>query len=283
MKAYNTLNEDDKLNIINLFNNGKEVREIPLILNVSERATARVLKESGINTKCRNRYSLNENYFETINTPEKAYILGLLYADGYVGDERYNNIVLSLSEADRPLLEQIAMCIGYTGEIRKNNRKNGYKDTYQHVLNFSNKKMTSDLRKLGLYPGKSASMTTMPILDKSLVSHFIRGYFDGDGSVYSSESTSTHIVGGELKTYTYQKIRVDIIGTESFMKELISHIPVTYAFKMKKAKSENMVYMGLGSRKSSKEFYDYIYKDATIYMQRKYEKFIYIMEALLRN
>ena len=43
-------------------------------------------------------YIVNEDYFETIDTEEKAYILGLLYADGFVGNEKFNNIVLSLKK-----------------------------------------------------------------------------------------------------------------------------------------------------------------------------------------
>jgi len=55
-------------------------------------------------SQAQRKYSLNENYFDEIDTSNKAYILGFLYADGY--NNRINNtVVLSLFKQDREILE----------------------------------------------------------------------------------------------------------------------------------------------------------------------------------
>ncbi|ALP91774.1 hypothetical protein ATN24_16965 [Clostridium butyricum] len=65
----------------------------------------------------KNRYVLNENYFNEINTEAKAYILGFIYADGFVGNENFNNIVIAVNDLE--ILEFIVKEIEFTGEIRK--------------------------------------------------------------------------------------------------------------------------------------------------------------------
>ena len=99
---YNKLTDKDKQNIINSYYQYKNLKfkELAELCNVSERAYSRVLKENNIDTHIKNRYTLNQNYFETIDTEHKAYWLGFIYADGYVGDENYNNIVIGLSDKD---------------------------------------------------------------------------------------------------------------------------------------------------------------------------------------
>lgn len=97
---YNRLSEYDKQNIINCYyaNRKTDFKGLSNLLNVSERSVSRVLKEANINTKRINRYRLNESFFNKIDTEQKAYILGLLFADGYIGDEHFNNIVLQLKD-----------------------------------------------------------------------------------------------------------------------------------------------------------------------------------------
>ena len=94
-KPYNKLNQNDKDIIISNYYNNVDLnfKELASICNVSERAFSRVLKENNINTKLKNRYIIkNEHYFDNIDTETKAYFLGLLFADGYVGSN--NEIII---------------------------------------------------------------------------------------------------------------------------------------------------------------------------------------------
>lgn len=280
MKNYNKLNKDDRKNIIKLFSDGKEVREIPSILNISERGVARVLKESNINTKCRNRYSVDECYFENIDTEPKAYILGLLYAGGFVGNEKFNNIVLSLKKEDLQLLNEIKKMIKFTGELRHEKVTTNYKENAErYYLSFSSKKMANDLRNLGLYPGKSSSMEKIPDIPINLFKHFVRGYFDGDGSIYSAVSTSYHkLSDGKVKVYKYASPGICFLATEKFAEELIEILPVK--FKKENCKSENIVYIKNHCRKDIIEMMSFLYDDSTIFMQRKFDKFNIVIGAL---
>lgn len=115
---YLELNIQHKQAILTAFQKGKECRVIPELLGVSGRSVARVLAEFGVNTKRRNRYTLNENYFDNIDTPVKSYLLGLMAADGCVTDKNY----IVLESIDRELVELFAREIEYSGEIRKIDR-----------------------------------------------------------------------------------------------------------------------------------------------------------------
>ena len=95
---YNKLTDENRKDILETYFTRIDIT-IPKIsdyLNISTRAVARVLKDNNINTARLNRYTLNEYYFENIDTERKAYLLGLLFADGFVGDEKYNNVVIDL-------------------------------------------------------------------------------------------------------------------------------------------------------------------------------------------
>ena len=90
-----------------------------------------ILDEYGIKrtNKCRRKYSLNENYFDDINTPNKAYILGLMYADGCNFPPKSTSNI-SLQESDKELLEKIKIEIESTQPLKfidqSNRNDNGY-------------------------------------------------------------------------------------------------------------------------------------------------------------
>ena len=87
-KSYKELSNLDKEEILNYYYKYKNenFKTIAKKLNVSQRSVPRVLQEYGVNTRLKNRYVIkNENYFENIDTEFKAYALGFIYADGFVG------------------------------------------------------------------------------------------------------------------------------------------------------------------------------------------------------
>ncbi|KXZ40455.1 hypothetical protein SAMN05661008_01555 [Alkalithermobacter thermoalcaliphilus JW-YL-7 = DSM 7308] len=280
MKHYNKLTQVDKEHIIELFNKGLEFKEIMQLLCVSKRSVARVLKEANINTKRRNRYNLNESYFEDIDSQEKAYILGLMYADGFVGSDKHNNIVISLTREDRYLLEKICTEIQFTGKLRDVDKGGNYENSKsKSVLNFSSKKMASDLRKLGLYPGKSKQLSNIPHLNKELIRHFIRGYFDGDGSISLGTSTSYYkMKDGTLKVYKYNSPRFSIIGTIEFLKNIEKYMPGTFSYR--DSKTDYMKYMECSSKRDMIDIFEFLYNDSTIHLERKFNKWQQVLSAI---
>lgn len=129
------------------------------------------------------KYELNETYFDCIDTENKAYILGLLYADGNVGKET-NIIQISLQESDKSILEKMQKEIGSTHPLKMipyNSKNPNWKN--QFCLSISNKYMHDSLVKQGLVPNKSLILKYPNFLENNLQRHFIRGYMDGDGSI----------------------------------------------------------------------------------------------------
>lgn len=277
-KSYRDLNSYDKYRIVDYYYKIKDISmdNIAINLNISDRAVRRVLKEEGINTRLKNRYILDENYFDCIDTESKAYILGFIYADGFVGDEKFNNIVIAVNDLE--ILEFIAKEFKFTGNIRKT-KKGGFENSKcGYSLNFSSKIMASRLREIGLYPNKSLTIDTLPQIDKKLVRHFIRGYFDGDGSIVLSHNTSYYkAIDGVIK-YIYPTYCFMILGTKGFLEEIIKEAEFNYA-KIHNTKSEKIKCIKINAKKEFNNIFKYLYDNSTIKLQRKYNKWNEIKSA----
>lgn len=121
---------------------------------------------------------VRHDYFAQIDKPIKAYVLGVLAADGNVLD-RYDRITLELSIKDANLLEIIRDELVPGGAITMRTRR-GY--TYQ-VLAFVSHPMVKDLNALGVTPAKSRTILWPENLPPCFAREFILGYFDGDGFI----------------------------------------------------------------------------------------------------
>lgn len=277
-KNYRELNSYDKYKIVDYYYKNKNISidNIAINLNISDRAVRRVLKEEGINTRLKNRYILDENYFDCIDTEAKAYILGFIYADGFVGNEKFNSIVIAVNDLE--ILEFIAKEFKFTGNIRKT-KKGGFENSKcGYSLNFSSKIMASRLREIGLYPNKSLTIDTLPQIDKKLIRHFIRGYFDGDGSIVLSHNTSYYkAIDGVIK-YIYPTYCFMILGTRGFLEEIIKESEFNYA-KIYNTKSEKIKCIKINAKKEFNNIFKYLYDNSTIKLERKYNKWNEIKSA----
>ena len=170
--------EKDKHFIINEYINGKVVKDIARIYNCSKSVILNKLKEWNIprrNRKERNRkYTLDRNFFNQIDTKEKAYFLGLLYADGY-NREDYGTITINLQENDKEILEKFNQIIHSNCPLRfwKKRKKNHQN---QYVLSIHDMDMSMQLSKLGCMKKKSLILKfpTEEQVPKYLLWNFIR-------------------------------------------------------------------------------------------------------------
>ena len=156
-------------------------KEICRTLLISESVIRKTLDRNNVKrrstSECNRRYALNEHYFDEINTPSKAYILGLLYADGY-HNVKDNTISITLQEEDKHILESINILINSNRPLRfiNNNEKNpNWKNCYQ--LSFTSPYVSNVLEQFGLIGAKSLVLEFPEQLDRDLYSHFIRGFF----------------------------------------------------------------------------------------------------------
>ena len=269
-KSYNKLTENDKINIINCYydknNIHKTFKEMYTFLNVSERAFSRVLKENGINTKRINRYTIkNEDYFENINTELKAYFLGFIYADGAIGTN--NDIILNLkfSNYNIKLINKFINEIGYSGNYNIKKGHNPLSKENAIRLNFSCEKMWNDLNRLGIIPNKSLELKILPCINNSLYCHFIRGYFDGDGSicVYYDNYDQR------------ERYSLSILGTYDFLTDLqnkLYDLCLIKPIKLHKTKSYNTKELNHRGKKNIIKIREFLYKYATFYIDYKRDK-----------
>lgn len=283
MKSYDQLTQNDKNCILLAYSNGEDLKEMEITLGFSRKSIRRVLKENNVNTRRRKRYTLDEEYFDKIDTEDKAYILGLIFSDGFVGRKgESNSIILSFSEDDLCILNIIKDKIKFTGNIRKDKNKNKYPSSKEmYVLNFSSFCMAESLRNLGMNDIKSRRKIAIPNIDNDLKRHFIRGYFDGDGSFGCYKNTrKCKLSDGSYKTYEYNKGKFSIILQDKFVKEFVELLPGN--FYIHKSKAKHMVYIEASSKESLRMIYEYLYKDSTIYLERKHGKFLEYVERLAK-
>lgn len=249
VNVYNKKNEV-KWNVndfVDLYNKGYSLVEIGKQFNLSTATVSNALKK--INFKVVNKQNetkFNENVFDVIDSEEKAYWLGFIYADGYVSNSR-NTFELSLGLKDKNHLLKFARFMSYENNVKI--------DNYRCRFIVVNKHLKQTLVKLGVVPNKSLILTfpnTLQIPLK-LFNHFIRGYYDGDGTILTKETSKT-------------KLRVSLLGTEPFLKSVLNIVGVDKKIYESKSKVR---YFSLAI-KNSEKFLNYIYKDATVFLDRKY-------------
>ena len=231
---------------------------------------------------------LEDNFFENINTESKAYFLGLIYSDGTIyKDKNWNSYVISLtqSEKDKDIIFKFKNAL-------KTNKKiyNGHiNETKTYVLSVNSEKMFNDLNEKGVTQNKSLTIQFPTFISDELMPHFIRGYFDGDGSVWEGKRKKMIIKKenkqGEFRERIVHNVKFNFTGSNTFIpflqEYLINHLGLSRTkLNYSKAKEDHRhCLMEYSGRKNLKILYDYMYSSATIYGERKKEKF----ENILKN
>lgn len=246
--------------IVKYFLDSRDRQDTAKFFNIAPSTVTRILKRNNVPIKT-HKHNFNENIFEVIDTEEKAYWLGFIYADGCVikSDKEFK-FEITLSTKDKMHLVKFNNFINGDSNIIKEQNKIYNNKVYSRVRwTVSNKKLCSDLIKNGVVPRKTYTLTfpSEEILPEKLVSHFIRGFFDGDGSISTKEtSTST--------------LMVQLIGTKSMLKECLNRIKIsTTLINNNSVTDPDLCHFQLKVAKSIK-FLQYIYNNATIYLDRKY-------------
>jgi len=203
----------------------------------------------------RRKYSCNEDFFETINTEEKSYWLGFLAADGCISNNR-SDMSMSQSIKDINTVEKFREALEITNPMRHRFQKLNGKIFEKARLSIRSKNLCKDLINKGVVPRKTLILKPPKNIPDSLIHHWIRGYFDGDGSIFFIK----------VKNRKYKK--VSIVGTLEVMK-----------FIQKKFNGSGYIYdmrprarvhrFRVNRQEDIKRFGLFIYKDATVFLKRK--------------
>jgi hypothetical protein len=211
------------------------------------------------------KHSIDINFFKEINNKNKAYILGLIISDGYV-----NKFKLTFTSKDSELVEIFKRELKSEHKLAKYDifDKRTNKTYTRYSLQIASKEIVDDLNKLGIYPNKSFTCE-MPNIPNEYFWHFIRGVFDGDGSITNE------------KNQKKGRLRFQIIGSEALLKQ-IKHDFLRYHIS-NNTKLTNTVYQSSNNYISKIFYYSYhdlniiknemYYDSETLRLSRKYEIF----------
>lgn len=258
-------------NIILMYKSGMSFRniekEIGIPHSTAERVVNQYIKDQPIQYSLivedkdklirHRKYIFNNSYFHTIDCEEKAYWLGFLYADGCITNDA---VILTLQANDLKHL------IKFRDSLENFTKEPIYRaETNSYCLYFNSKEMINDLKHVGCMSRKTFILrfpTTNQVPTK-FIHHFMRGYFDGDGCIYvnpnKSGTNSVNIVGNKNFIDEYKRTLFESINKKNDIK---------YRFY-----NNNIVSFTLGGNIQIKKIYNFLYKDATIFLDRKQEKF----------
>ena len=245
------------------------LQDIAKLYGVTRATVSNLLKKNGVVVD-RYTYHFNEHYFDNIDSQDKAYILGLLWADGYNCVEK-GSISIQLQEQDKNLLEKINNVTNNERPLRKtclSEKSPKWQD--QYMLTWQSKYVSNLLDDLGMHQRKSLVLEYPKWLDESLHRHFIRGYFDGDGSISLSKEgkfASLNMVGTKMFLCTIQDIIKNTLGVEVFVqRDIRARDPICV--------------LRCSTKDGVKNILDWIYNDASLFLDRKYQKY---QQFLLAN
>ena len=223
---------------------------------ISSTAINGLLRRHGYKAKSQSelqrKYNIDETFFDVIDTEEKAYFLGFLYADGCNATNR-NAVILSLKEYDKEILEKL-------NSLLQHKKPLGHTKSGQTTLLISNKHISQRLIELGCHRAKTYTLVfpSEEQVPKYLVRHFVRGYFDGDGWV--------------------GKESICVVSTLDFCNSLAEILKeqfnINCYIRARHPERNNSIRMLELNKKSARTFLKWIYKDSNIHLQRKHDRYL---------
>ena len=269
--SINKVDEAVRQQIVQDYKTGKSMRQIEQDYKVTRSTVSKYLTNLGIKTVAGNHHRLynhNEFYFHDIQAEHPAYWLGFMFADGYIinNEERYgqDQFGLSLALEDKEMINLFKQDLEATNPIHEYERNTHTKGQPLCRIQLTSQQTVDDLIFYGCTKQKSRTLQPPKNLPEKVIHHFIRGFFDGDGSITKVKNERYKITDG----YAYG---INITTTYAMAEWL------QYFFEMgsivKDNRRETTYYYSLGGHRQVIKFYHILYDTATIYMPRKFLRF----------
>jgi len=258
-KSPRILNKKDEEEIIKLYTTTDLFQnEIARKYNCCTETIHKVLVKNNIKiiNKPKLNKEQNDEFFDNIDTEEKAYFLGFVFADGNV----YNHqLTIEIQAKDRELLERFKKELNLNSKISYRNRGN----TEVCSIRMISEHLCNSLAKYGIVPDKTHKTKHLPELSLAVRPHFIRGLIDGDGWISIDKNNYYHI--GFVSNYQST--------CEDFKTFCNSFLPIEASFTNKinvKDKKNNGYVCQTTKQKTAKCLANILYKDCKICLSRKY-------------
>ena len=236
------------LEVLTKYKELNSIIEVAKDLKVSYETVRLILRKNGYaSDKKKPVYSntLNMDYFEVIDTEDKAYFLGLIKADGYI-DKTRNRFALRLQEKDVEVLHRF--CDALNLPLERINKIIRSKDSQYYSSNRADcveLAITNDTFVKHFIDVKSETIFSK--IPEHLVYHFIRGYFDGDGSI-------------SYRDVKKLKFQMNIMGSPND-DHMLQFICKYFDFHIYMDKRSDLPLIQCGSIKVIEEFRDKCYSD----------------------
>lgn len=261
--------------MIDLYEAGKTQKDIAQLFNCSQTNVSALLRRRSI--KCRERkdvfknqkyHDINISFFKEINSEESAYFLGFLYADGNMQTKKAAYCVtLKLKSNDQIILEKFRDIMSPSSPIKITKNKNSPNEYSYFRVN--QKEVCVQLEALGCVPNKSLILTFPTQVPANLIRHFLRGYSDGDGTIYKNHFKNKKTINTIWK----------IVSTKQFCEQtakiLQEELGVNCSQSLSRPQTNKITTaLSVGGNLQVKKVLNWLYQDATIYLPRKYEKYL---------
>ena len=257
---------EDIQNICERYRQGESMLSLAASYNRgTTKPIKRVLEQNGVklrtNDEAIHKYHCNYHYFDQIDTPNKAYILGFLYADGcnYMNDKNATyHWQIELQRQDADILKDMMRELEYDGELREvTHHYTDRKDVDTAMFYVCNHHMCDALCRVGVHPHKTYDTEWPEWMPDHLVPHFIRGILDGDGCIDKHGHAS-------------------IAGTEDLINGLCKVIKRVLGIDAKMSFASNAGHTAYCTFRvrDNQRFLDWLYKDADLKLKRKYDRYV---------
>lgn len=261
MRKLKDLDKKEIGEIINKRLIGVFEKDILFLHNISQRQYYNLLKENNINRGNKvKKYNFNEDYFEVIDSEDKAYFLGFIVADGSVNS--ISNII-QITQKEPEILYEFKKYILYEGDLAKSKNRNVFD------IKISSSKMKSDLLSLGISPNKTMSVK-YPNIPENLQNHFMRGVFDGDGCISIHHDKRDNTDRGQVNICS---------GSFEFINRYVDNLVKYCDVKKNNIRQPKGTYyvVDWGGLSDVENIYRFLYKDATIFLERKKKTYDMVM------
>jgi hypothetical protein len=222
-----------------------------------------------------NRYKCQLDFFKNWSN-EMAYVLGFLYADGDIVDAISSRTqYIKFSSKDREIIDKIKSVLKAEHPIHNwpahlSLHANGkiYKSAESFFMRIGSRRVFADLKNLGLKPNKSKTMK-FPEVPLKYVSHFIRGYFDGDGTIFLGTRGS-----GKDIPVLERAIIIFSCGSKKFIRALSNILAEDVNVKIANIYNSTRCFQISYGTKASIEIFKFMYHNSKgLFLKRKFDTF----------
>lgn len=217
-----------------------------------------------------NKKSLNKDFFKKQN-PEMLYVLGFFAADGSLTINKRGGHYFSLQSKDKQIIDDIKKIMLSDHKVSERFDRRTGNSFYR--IQIGSKQMCEDLMRIGFKRNKTSNLPVLNI-DRDLYAYFVRGYFDGDGNIWSGT------IHKERKTSHKNVLLAFTSASCEFLEKLKFDLEVIVGTTGSLFKGKKNYYRLQYSKKDALKIYEFMYNtDTSICLQRKKRSF----DKILKN